>query len=75
MHRPLPGDAAAAKGDPNANPPKDPNPNRAVHPVAFGTAIRDHPAGSAAVAVIVGARHPCAIVPANNRGTLPTPPT
>lgn len=64
------GDPDAAKGDPNADPPKDPDPNRAVHPVAFGTGDRDHPAGPATADVLLGEWYLCATVPEGNMDVL-----
>ena len=64
------GDPAAAEGDPDADPPRDPDPGRAVHPVTFGTGDGDHPAGPATSAVVLGEWYLCATVPATNTDVL-----
>ncbi len=65
------GDADRAKGNPNADPPTDPDPSRAIHPVSFGADGGDYPAGPGTSAVVRGPWHLCATVPEDNMEYLP----
>ncbi len=65
------GDAAAAKGDPNAGPPIEPDPDRARHLVDFGDGDANYAAGPAKGIVAAGAWHLCATVPGDSREIIP----
>ena len=64
------GDAAAAKGDPNAVPPQAPDPERVMHPVTFGAEGSSYPGGPAMASLILGEWHLCANVPSSNDDLL-----
>ena len=64
------GDAAAAAGDPNADPPQEPAPSLAVHPVDFGVDSHRYPVGPATTAPTLGRWHLCATVPTDNAELL-----
>ena len=65
------GDAAAAEGDPNADPPIEPDPERARHLVDFGDGDANYAAGPAKGIVAAGAWHLCATVPEDSREIIP----
>ncbi len=65
------GDEAAAAGDPDADPPVDPDPNRARHLADFGADDADYPVGPARGIVAVGTWHLCATVPDDSREIIP----
>ena len=65
------GDAAAAEGDPNADPPIEPDPERARHLVDFGNGDANYAAGPARGIVAAGAWHLCATVPEDSREIIP----
>ncbi|MYE81926.1 MAG: hypothetical protein F4X36_08805 [Gammaproteobacteria bacterium] len=65
------GDAAAAEGDPDADPPIEPDPDRARHVVDFGDGDANYAAGPVKGVVAVGAWHLCATVPEDSREIIP----
>ncbi len=60
------GDNEAAIGDPDADPPLEPDPTRTVHPVDFGPDDANYPAGPATGIVPLGAWYLCATVSDDN---------